>query len=485
MRQQRTFYEFFCGGGLVRLGLGDEWKCVGAVDNNISKITAYRQNFGDCPGLTHGDVRNISPDSIPGVLDLAWASSPCQDLSVAGTRTGMSGTASGAFWPFWQIIQRLVENDRAPRVVTLENVRNLISVNDGKDFAVLVGALVSAGYKVGVVILDARAFLPQSRKRIFVVAVRADIPVPSDLHGDPTASLHPPDLRRAVASLPAFVRQRCVWWRLPQPAPSRLRLADLLDPETTTEWHTSDETTDLVANMEPRDLDKVGQAQSSGKLEFGTIYVRSRPDVAQLRRRRANVRLDGVANCLLTPNGRMSSQIILAIEGESLRTRYMTATEGARLMGLPPGYRLPKGYNNTFNLFGEGVVVPVVSYLARHLLGPLVDAAASWRPRTEMLDSRPQRATVGLNTIVPSTVSAPKVNSRPGIKGATVGTTVYLLPEESKRLRRLALELDISLHELLMRGADRLLAENGQMPVQRYRSLADETTRVSPKRKRQ
>lgn len=50
----------------------------------------------------------------------------------------------------------------------------------------------------------------------------------------------------------------------------------------------------------------------------------------------------------------------------------------------------------------------------------------------------------------------------------TEGATVYLLPAESKRLRRLALELDMSLHELLLRGADRILAENGQQPLERY-----------------
>jgi hypothetical protein len=56
-----------------------------------------------------------------------------------------------------------------------------------------------------------------------------------------------------------------------------------------------------------------------------------------------------------------------------------------------------------------------------------------------------------------------------GIKRATIGTTVYLLPAEHKRVRRLALDLDVpSVHELLLMGLDRLLAERGEPPVARY-----------------
>lgn len=55
-----------------------------------------------------------------------------------------------------------------------------------------------------------------------------------------------------------------------------------------------------------------------------------------------------------------------------------------------------------------------------------------------------------------------------GLKASTVGTTLYLLPSESKRLRRLAIDVDLSLHELMLTGLDRVLAEHGQPPVRRY-----------------
>jgi len=65
--------------------------------------------------------------------------------------------------------------------------------------------------------------------------------------------------------------------------------------------------------------------------------------------------------------------------------------------------------------------------------------------------------------------SGPQERPGGGIKAATVGSTVYLLPGEHKRVRRLALDLDIpSVHELLLIGLDRLLADRGEPPVQRY-----------------
>jgi hypothetical protein len=73
----------------------------------------------------------------------------------------------------------------------------------------------------------------------------------------------------------------------------------------------------------------------------------------------------------------------------------------------------------------------------------------------------------------PARASTPAVDPQEkaggGIKAATIGTTVYLLPREHKRVRRLALDLDVpSVHELLLTGLDRLLAEQGEPPIERY-----------------
>lgn len=65
-------------------------------------------------------------------------------------------------------------------------------------------------------------------------------------------------------------------------------------------------------------------------------------------------------------------------------------------------------------------------------------------------------------------VAAP-VAAGASMKSATKGTTLYLLPSESKRLHRLALDLDVSLHDLVLDGIDRILAEHGQPRLERYK----------------
>jgi site-specific DNA-cytosine methylase len=87
-----TFYEFFCGGGMARAGLGPEWTCLFANDIDRGKAAAYAANWG-ADRLIVGDVAKLTTADLPGVADLAWASFPCQDLSLAGDRAGSTPRA--------------------------------------------------------------------------------------------------------------------------------------------------------------------------------------------------------------------------------------------------------------------------------------------------------------------------------------------------------------------------------------------------------
>ena len=90
-----AYYEFFAGGGMARLGLGPRWACAFANDIDPAKGRAYGAAFGDAH-LSIGDVWGLNADDLPGRADLAWASFPCQDLSLAGARAGLSAPRSGA-----------------------------------------------------------------------------------------------------------------------------------------------------------------------------------------------------------------------------------------------------------------------------------------------------------------------------------------------------------------------------------------------------
>ncbi|MBV1704208.1 MAG: DNA (cytosine-5-)-methyltransferase, partial [Hyphomicrobiales bacterium] len=184
MSEAPTFYEFFAGGGFARLGLGPGWRCLFANDWEEAKAASYRANWG-AGEMRVTDVHALTLQDLPGRADLAWASFPCQDLSLAGAGAGLSGARSGAFWGFHALIRGLVEGGRAPALIALENVVGLLSANCGADFAALARAFDGLGYGLSALVLDAAAFVPQSRPRLFVVARAAGVEVPGRATPDP------------------------------------------------------------------------------------------------------------------------------------------------------------------------------------------------------------------------------------------------------------------------------------------------------------
>lgn len=374
------FYEFFAGGGMARVGLGDGWTCLFANDFDARKAAAYRANWGD-DHLRVGDVNHLTTADLPGAADLAWASFPCQDLSLAGHYQGIGGadddarTRSGAFWPFWRLLRGLRAEGRAPKLIAVENVAGLLTANGGRDFAAVVTALRGVGYRCGALVIDAARFTPQSRPRLFVIAVDAAHPLPAGLTGDePAAAWTPRALRTAHAGLDAAAQADWLWWRLPEPAARRQDFIDIIeDPPVGTPWHDPARTAALLAMMNPRHRQRLAAAQAAGAPMVGGVYKRIRVENGR-RVQRAEARFDGVAGCLRTPSGGSSRQTVLVVDGPSVRSRLLTARESARLMGLPDSYRLPDNYTQACHLAGDGVVPPVVDWLARHLFEPVLAA---------------------------------------------------------------------------------------------------------------
>lgn len=368
-----SFYEFFAGGGMVRAGLGQGWECLLANDIDEKKAASYAANWGG-DSLKIQDVGSLSAANAPSRTDLAWASFPCQDLSLAGDYAGLKGKRSGTFWLFWDLIKALVADGRAPALIALENVCGALTSHEGKDFAAIGGALFDAGYRFGALVIDAARFVPQSRPRLFVVAVRRGKEIPSALTwNQPDPLWHPANLVVTYAKLPERLRAEWVWWNLPAPPARKTRFADIIedDPQGV-DWHTVTETKRLLAMMSSLNRKKVEQAKRMGRRMVGGVYKRTRLDGEGNRAQRAEIRFDDIAGCLRTPVGGSSRQTIMIVEGEKVRTRLLSPREAARLMGLPESYKLPENYNEAYHLAGDGVVVPVVRFLAARLLEPLL-----------------------------------------------------------------------------------------------------------------
>ncbi|MCH8534964.1 MAG: DNA (cytosine-5-)-methyltransferase [Flavobacteriaceae bacterium] len=162
-----TFIDLFAGIGGFRLALQNiGGKCIYSSEWNEAAKVTYQTNFGEIP---FGDITlNTTKSFIPEKFDVLCAGFPCQAFSIAGYRKGFTDTRGTLFFD----IQKIVENHR-PKVVFLENVKNLVSHDKGKTFQVICEILEKKlGYKVFYQVLNTKdhANVPQNRERIFIVA---------------------------------------------------------------------------------------------------------------------------------------------------------------------------------------------------------------------------------------------------------------------------------------------------------------------------
>ena len=362
---------------MVRAALGASWKCLFANDFDHKKGAAYRANWGD-DELKVADIRTLKTSDLPGEVELAWGSFPCQDLSLAGSGAGLKGERSGTFYPFWDLMRGLVSEGRAPQIIALENVCGAITSHEGKDFSSICTTFKEAGYRYGALVVDAELFLPHSRPRLFFVGVHESLHIPSRLCQDgPHHLWHSRGLLNARAVLPESTKKDWVWWKLPKPPVRTVRLSDLVELDAPQKcWHTPAETDALVQMMSDLNLAKLEAAKKTGTRVVGGIYKRTRLDEWGRKVQRAEVRFDEVSGCLRTPAGGSSRQLVIVVEGKQVRSRLITIRETARLMGLPDSYVLPQNYNEGYYLTGDGVAVPVVRHLAKYLFTPLLEQAS-------------------------------------------------------------------------------------------------------------
>jgi DNA (cytosine-5)-methyltransferase 1 len=379
---QLTFLEFFAGGGMARAGLGKSWRCLFANDFDAMKVAAYVRNYGDAD-IKLEDVAKLTLDDLPArPSDLAWASFPCQDLSLAGDYAGLgrerdaAQTRSGSFWPFWKLMRGLAEAGRSPRAIVLENVYGCLTSHAGRDFAAIGSALSNSEYRFGAIVINASHFVPQSRPRVFFIAIdRNELIRPDLVSNRPDPEWHPRSLVNAFEGLSPSAKKRWIWWTAPAPPARNARFADLIEDEPSgVAWHLPAETDYLLSLMSPVNGAKVASAKLSGERTVGSVYRRTRPDANGARRQRAEVRFDDLAGCLRTPAGGSSRQSILVIDGERVRSRLLSAREAARLMGLDDSYHLPARYNDAYHVCGDGVCAPVVRYIAETILEPILAA---------------------------------------------------------------------------------------------------------------
>jgi len=324
----------------------------------------YVANFGKDRFVCE-DIARIRAEQLPQA-DLAWASFPCQDLSLAGWQRGISAERSGTFWAFWRIMHDLLERGDRPPVAVIENVTGLLY---GDSFLGLCEALAGLDMQFGALVMDARRFLPQSRARVFVVCVDSRVDCSSFTANGPIPAWTPKALRTVHARLNGGLSHLWRWWKVPAPETKLVTLSKIIERKPTgVQWHTKEETEHLLSMMSGTNRAKIERVIGSGKRGVGFLYRRMREGV-----QRAEVRFDGISGCLRTPRGGSSRQTVVVVDGGKIRTRLLSPREAARLMGADDTFKLPERYNDGYMAMGDGVAVPVVRWLSEHLLLPLAE----------------------------------------------------------------------------------------------------------------
>jgi DNA (cytosine-5)-methyltransferase 1 len=347
------------------VGLEPDFRTVWANDNCPKKAAVYAANFG-AEGFFLGNVEDVRGADLPQA-ELAWASFPCQDLSLAGNLQGMNaGTRSGLFWEWIRILDELGEAGKRPRILVAENVVGFLVADGGAHFKAAYDALRKRGYRAGAVVLDARHFLPQSRPRAFLIAAAEELGLQGLVQPGPSEPFHTAGVVRASA---AARDREWVWWSLPLPSERSPRFQDLCERDAPCDPPARIEA--LRGLLSPLNRHKLEAALNSARFLVGTGYKRTRPVQGKTRQQRLELRFDGIAGCLRTPEGGSSRQVVVFVERGKIRTRLMTVRECARLMGAPESFQLPGSYNDGYRAMGDGVAVPVTRWLSRHILAPL------------------------------------------------------------------------------------------------------------------
>ena len=319
--------EFFAGMGLMRAGLESIGiETVFANDIDETKALLYRDNWGS-EHLVVRDIRAITGREIPDI-ELATASFPCTDLSLAGYRKGLRGDESSLVLDFLRILEEM--DNRIPGTVLIENVPGFLTSNDGEDWRIVKNELGRLGYTTNHVLADASAFVPQSRPRVFLIGHQGAVDLPN-----------------------------------PPPVRDDLRLAEIADRDG--DWWPAERLGKFLTAMSPLQSERVTKYQRRKRPGFFGAFRRTRGG-----RPVWEVRADERAGALRTTRGGSAKQAILRAGHGCLAARWMNVAEYARLQGAETLRYDSVTPSQAMFALGDAVCVPVVEWLAKTCLRPLL-----------------------------------------------------------------------------------------------------------------
>lgn len=313
--KQIKFIDLFCGLGGFRIALENlGGKCIFSSEINEHACLIYQHNFGELPS---GDITTIDAKNIPN-FDVLCAGFPCQAFSIAGKKLGFEDTRGTLFFEICRIIK-----EKQPKVVLLENVKNLTLHDKGRTFKTIVSSLEELGYLVSYKILNAKDFgVPQNRERIIIAATKT-----KKLNFEQLITINNP-----------------------------AKIDDILDNNK-----------DYLDKFSYTLLEKkhVKKNKQSGLIFAGFLNKTMRNNVDPSKfyfsrnHRQPNriYRWDGTHPTLSSQESAGRYYVLL----KNGKVRKLTINECYKLMGFPKNFKLIGSKNNLFQRIGNSVCIPMIS----------------------------------------------------------------------------------------------------------------------------
>ena len=311
-----TFIDLFSGIGGFRKAmdqLGGE--CVFSSDLDKEASDVYESNFGERP---HGDITKINESDIPS-HDVLCAGFPCQAFSISGNRKGFADETKGTL--FFDVIR--ISKHHKPKVIFLENVKNIIQHDKGNTLKIILGSLDEIGYNVHHSILNASDFgIPQARERAYFICTRKDL-------GD-------------------------VGFTFPKPTKHPVSLIDFLEtgvPHRILKKYTPVYKPDV-------DLTRLSEDRRNKPIQIGHVHYGGQGD-------RIYNPYGHAITLSANGGGNFSKSGGYYIDGYPRR---LTSRECANIMGFPENFKLHKIDNTARRQFGNSVVVPLIRLIFEHVV---------------------------------------------------------------------------------------------------------------------
>lgn len=321
-RQYNTnFIDLFAGIGGFRISLEKfGLNCLFSSEDNKYAQETYKENFGDVP---HGDITQIESIDIPK-HDILCAGFPCQAFSISGKRLGFEDTKGTLFFE----ICRIAKFHR-PKVLFLENVKNLIRHDKGTTLNVIEKTLEEIGYNVFYKVLNASDFgVPTSRQRVYILGFRNDLNI--------------------------------LDFEFPKPKSKTVSLKHFLDDDENAKKH-------IIKRDDVFFKTKQVDSNIFGKFPQRPVQIGIINKGGQGER---IYHPDGHAITFSANGGGVASKTGAYLINDKIRK--LTPNECAKIMGFPKDFVIPVSDAQAYKQFGNSVAIPVVEAIFEAVLQTIV-----------------------------------------------------------------------------------------------------------------